>query len=1054
MYNERRIELHKLNSDAWVGVSVFEVDRNKLDSSIKRNTGFIKKLKKGITKENKDTLLKDIKEVFLEKYLSEVIVTVNEGLSLVPNKNDDISAAVEIICALHQRFYSNFTGKLFELFLQNFINPGDDELVLEKDELVRMKKIRSNFRILTELYLVGVFPSLDIAESKENVPLYLRKKVGKKEPFLVAILKELLNYKFKLGYTTLLATQLAKKYFTFFDDNDASWDLLIPDENLKVSLQAIYEVFVEAVFNKTVELDKKLAKLMKEHQKCQIRTGKAVDEYIEEYNLLLPVLQRFKEATEVFVECFNKEAPGLSSEKNLEDDEQPTSIITSQIVSPGQRLWETDEMKRFYENLPDIDVAIKASQERNVTKTDNNETVNHFFDELEIAETKEQIDRLSFEYWNSGIDNRATKNRLLKFFIEGQDWSKIKIYSRFLASNSKHFPDIVDEFIQYLDTGFRNQLHSNKINVKNVIFFSEMVKFMLVPSFVVFHKIRTLIMNLQVPNNIEILTIFFEHAGKFLLFKPEYKNEMDKMVQLLKLKMKDRQLGMNLKSALENTMVLLFPPSVKSLNVEDRELTDEEKFYHVLIRTELPNLKVKEHINLISRATWSDNNVRNTLHVLFTEPEKMNYQNIPILARVMTGLYPYRREFVIRVIDQLLENIERGLESNAHNQNMSRIAQVRLLTEIFNMEMIKSDVLVDTMYHIMKFGHKNNQPTPISASPLDLPNDYFRIQLLCTILLNITRFPVAFLKKLERLLRYFEYYTFCKKQPLPIETQFKVTDAFNNFSDRFNFEKSANIMECLTRLQSLAQAQSEQQRSLPMNSQCGLSANEMRNIIKTDVNVTQTDNEAYEDGEDEEEDDEPKYVDEMEEDADNQSGEKDDQGDEDENETDSDWDSNTSSEEDSDSESSSNENSDSEFKYMDVDRDIELKRMQEEYNKKLKSPEELKIEEELDKQFNIMLQESMEERKNEKPLVTAIPIMVNQNAATTPLLSDGTATNNQSLSNKVAFTFLTKAGKKTNTRTLDLPKDVKFVSGVLEEEEKLKNEREQIKKIVLQKTFD
>lgn len=70
--------------------------------------------------------------------------------------------------------------------------------------------------------------------------------------------------------------------------------------------------------------------------------------------------------------------------------------------------------------------------------------------------------------------------------------------------------ETVDEFIQYLDNGFRSQLHNTKFNIKNVIFFGEMVKFSLIPQFMVFHKIRTLIINMNITNNVEILTILLK----------------------------------------------------------------------------------------------------------------------------------------------------------------------------------------------------------------------------------------------------------------------------------------------------------------------------------------------------------------------------------------------------------------------------------------------------------------------------------------------------------------------------------------------------------------
>lgn len=1035
-----------------------------MDSSIKKNTGFIKKLKKGVTKESKESLLNDLKELSLEKYMSELTTTASELLWNVSIKSENIVAVVEVVSAIHQRFNESFTGKLFEQFLANFVNPPltDKEAPVEKDELLRLTKLKARITLLTELYLVGVFTSTDIVEDREIIPPYLQRKIGKKEPFIFTILKELLNYKFKYGFTTIIATHFVKKFPTFFDNDDHSWDMFIHDELLKSYLQSLFKIFSDAVLNKTVDLNKRIHKLSKEHQKCQIRTGKLVDEYIEEHDELVPIFDRFQEATNVFVEYLQLEAPTLIDNVDNENEEPAQSIITNQVLPPSERLWESDEMKRFYEKLPDIEEVVTESQ-RNITTSDP-EVMNKFFGDLELADSKDAIDNLINEYWKLHLDNKATRNRLLKFFIETQDWNKIKIYARFLAANNKYFPEIIDDFIKYLDNGFRSQLHSNKINVKNIIFFSEMVKFMLVPSFIIFHKIRTLIINLQIQNNVEILTIFFEHAGKFLVHKQDYKVDMEKMVQLLRSKAKDRQLGMNLKSAIDNTLTLLFPPSVSTLNKETRELSNEEKFYHIVIRSELARFNAKGATILLRRAAWDDNNVYKTMFDLFTEVDKMNYQNIPVLAQVLCGLYPYHKNFVIKVIDQTIENIERGLETNEYGDNMARVVQIRYLTEIFNMQMIKSDVLLDIIFLTIKFNYPNNQPVPMFHNPLDPPDNYFRIQLVTTALLNIRRFPATLNKSLELLLRFFEYYTFVKQQPVPVETQFKIKDTFAKFDNMLKFESAENLMDSASRLQSLIQN---------MHSQTNTSSDETRSATNGSVKGSVVEKGQDEEDEEEEEDDEPRYSEEDEDEDDDAENEEihmlktesinidglpdsDESGDESEY-TDSDdsgeegsSDSDDSEEESTDSENSEEEDDeDDEFRDIDVDRNIELERMRNEYEQKLQSSEEKKVEEDLEKQFQLMMNESMAERKSEKVSASSLPIMSAPNGA--KLSVGGSEPGN---GKKVAFTFLTKAGKKTNTRTVALPKDIKFVSDVLEEEQKLKDEREKIKKIVLQKTFD
>lgn len=1029
----------------------------KLDSSIKRNTSLIKKLKQGISRESKASLLKDLSEVSLEKYLSEIINTAAEGLSNVPNKNEDINAAVEVISAMHQRFNVRFTCGLFELFLHNFANPENDTLS-EKEELTRVSKLKCNLRLFTELYLVGIFTTLDNVESKECLPAFLQKRLIKKEPILFSIFKEILNYKFKQGFTTSIATSFMKRFPQFFETDDITWDKLIYDTDLKSSLQSLFKVFTDAVFSRAAELDKKTKKLLKEHQKCQIRTGKVTDEYIDEYNLSIPIYERFKSAAILLAEFFNLDAPVLDVDLDKQDEETLlTPLITNSLALPGQRLWENEETRKFYEKLPDIDEVYNQSIEANVDA--NSDTVNSFFKDLENAETKDSIDKLSLEYWSNGLDNKATRKRLLKFFIETQDWSKLRIYARFFATSSKYFPEVIEEFILYLDNGFRSQLRSNKINVKNIIFFSEMVKFMLLPSYMIFHKIRTLIINLQVPNNIEILTVFFEHLGLFLINKPEYKSHMEQMMELIRENKKDKQLSMNLKGALDNLINLVYPPSIRSLNADAKVLSPEQQFYRILVRRELENFDYKHVSKLLRKAHWKNEDVYNTLFELFTKPEDVSYQNIPLLAQVLKELYTYHRNFVITCIDETLEKIDRGLEINDYGQNMHRISEVKFLAETYNYEIIKPDVILDTIYHIMRFGHLQGETYLFCPNELDAVDNYFRIQLITTILLNVKRTPSALTNKIALFLRFFEYYTMTKLQPLPKEIKFRVEDTFAKFTTADDFERSSTLQECAIKL-------SNTLKLLGITSA-------PEDVRATDAKEADSEEESGHDNEDDEDDIEAEegFMEDVLDNADARSDlaaiehaeeevESGEDGEE-EQEDDDDAESGTGSNEDEEEEEDEDESDEYDnYRDIDADRNIEKRRMYEEYHRRLKDEEERKMEIEMEKQLQQILLESIDSRKNEKVPSSKIPMITSRNESNKPKLLQHTTEfssieeENHTKPKKIAFTFLSKSGKKTQSRVLGLPSNLQFVSGVLEEEERLKNEREKIKNIVLQRAFD
>jgi len=67
-----------------------------LDSSLKKNTAFIKRLRTSLNADNQVALLKDISSLSLEKYIPEVVGAASEGLQKCKTVSD-ILAAVEVI---------------------------------------------------------------------------------------------------------------------------------------------------------------------------------------------------------------------------------------------------------------------------------------------------------------------------------------------------------------------------------------------------------------------------------------------------------------------------------------------------------------------------------------------------------------------------------------------------------------------------------------------------------------------------------------------------------------------------------------------------------------------------------------------------------------------------------------------------------------------------------------------------------------------------------------------------------------------------------------------
>lgn len=241
MDRQRKRELRELNGRAWDGEKdIYQVNKS-LDSSLKKNTAFIKRLRTAITTATLSTFLQELRTLSLHKYLSEIISACYEGLCKLKSPGE-IDAGVEIVSALHQRFGPReFTEFLGWLVGKGLATPEKSLLktlsveAKEKEEKERITRQRVLLRVVTELWLVGVLRTLDdvtrpddTSRGKESIAATSGKvldakaktgsatKGGGAEPFPLEVLKDLLGH--DREHTNLPLLVIFVKAF--------SWDIL------------------------------------------------------------------------------------------------------------------------------------------------------------------------------------------------------------------------------------------------------------------------------------------------------------------------------------------------------------------------------------------------------------------------------------------------------------------------------------------------------------------------------------------------------------------------------------------------------------------------------------------------------------------------------------------------------------------------------------------------------------------------------------------------------------------------------------------------------------
>lgn len=131
-----------------------------------------------------------------------------------------------------------------------------------------------------------------------------------------------------------------------------------------------------------------------------------------------------------------------------------------------------------------------------------------------------------------------------------------------------------------------------------------------------------------------------------------------------------------------------------------------ENFVRHLIYNVLSKKTIDKVLRLLRKLYWNDPEVVNSLHKVFTKAWKIKYSNISLLAMITYDLVRYHPEFTVGVVDQVLEYVRLGLESNAYKANQQRVATIKYLGELYIYRVISSSIIFDTLWTLVTFGHR------------------------------------------------------------------------------------------------------------------------------------------------------------------------------------------------------------------------------------------------------------------------------------------------------------------------------------------------------------
>ncbi|KKA31125.1 hypothetical protein TD95_000607 [Thielaviopsis punctulata] len=417
MDRDKRHSLRSLNTRAWEGdQNVFSVSSS-LDSSLKKNTAFIKRLRTAISAATLPTFLQEIRTLSLHKYLAEIVSACYEGLCKLKTPAD-IEAGVEITSALHQRFGpSEFTIYLGWLLGKGMVSPDRSAMKAlspeqrEKSEKERIPRQRVLLRVITELWLVDVLRTLDDVARPDDVASAAKSsstakagetksravRTGSADPFPYEVLKDLLNHDREHANLPLLIIfvkafswdilgvkpsggdgrranddEVAAQEQKSTEDPEQSSPAHTPKDDasentpppfapveLQNKFKNILGKYFEDVKRHVVRSQKAIVEQARKNAETYVKAGEVFEDRQASYDKQLKVQERLVASAQVLADALGAEMPDLKDGMDTGANANGSIGLVKageylKSLAEGAGIWNDEDERRFYENLVDL----------------------------------------------------------------------------------------------------------------------------------------------------------------------------------------------------------------------------------------------------------------------------------------------------------------------------------------------------------------------------------------------------------------------------------------------------------------------------------------------------------------------------------------------------------------------------------------------------------------------------------------------------------------------------------------------------------------------------
>ncbi|VDO27443.1 unnamed protein product [Onchocerca flexuosa] len=806
-----------------------EEQLRKMDSTLKRTTAFMKKLK-NVGCVQLASILQDMDKINLSKFVEEMAMTIAEAKI----KYNEVQAVVTV-CVHLSCYYSEFSPLLLLEFRK--LLP-----LKRNDKIQNPSKLRVDIRLLGELCLHGVF-------GKEGVQL-----LGSAVSFLTLTDKtEHINIPILLPFCKTMNVDLFGLHPYSMKQAASTANIKLPETSIisadhkKIFTNLLLDYrssLVDHIKQDLLEMNQLLLSI-----KRQTRTRG--DASAEDRNHLQETRARYEKilmSGTQLSEYLGVEMETMREEQSEDEEEEVSALELSRALQEGTiTIWPDEDTRQFYEtkmelrqlvpailfqeseqrtldlvegkiedvDLSGLDTIVEEAEDEGddhsesvddeEVKIDLNEMdpsialsgievpkisgqdlklmMNAFMEQLPWLINRDLIDKAALDF----VTNLNTKNnrkKLCQMMLEQyrNRLDLLPFYGRLVATLEPVMPDLALELSHSLLQQFRTAVQNKTkqrvdLKIRCARFISELVKFGIIPKGEGLSCLRMVLFDFR-GHNVDMCCAMVDAMGQFLYRSTDSHGKMKILLGVM-MKKRDRINDPRQQMLIDNAFYTCIPPTV-----EEKPKCESDPFQDFIryLISNLSRYRMEITVRCLRKLDWSDPVCANYAVECLSNPSLPRYNNVPYLASLIAALSSCHDWIGIRVLDATLEDIRIALELNNPSLNQITLLSVIFLGQLYNYSVCDSPIIFKTLYQLITFG---------AFDPLlDDWNNLTRIVLVCELLLVCGEYfnVGSAKKKLDCFLAYFYRYLLAK------EEAFKAHDIIFPKNVRFRVEEMSDYV--------------------------------------------------------------------------------------------------------------------------------------------------------------------------------------------------------------------------------------------------------------------